>query len=70
MVDIHKVIGKVLFKPKKALFYQSTATQALSIHYTYYWETSHIMLLTLLLYAMTFAIQIIQLVNMNVIVKC
>ena len=53
---------------ERASISQSIATQALSIHYTcnwtrkiiHYWETSHIMLLTLLLYAMTFAIEIVK----------
>ena len=73
-----KVIGKIPFIRKNASFYQSIVTHALAIHYTCNWtreiihyrETNHIMLLTLLLYAMTFVIEIIQLVNMNVTVKC
>ena len=75
MVDIHKVIGKIPFKPKKALFYQRH-------RFTGPYYPLHLQLdpqdnplpgneqynvVELFLCAMTFAI---QLVNMNVIVKC
>ena len=73
MVDIHKVIGKIPCKLKKGFVLPkhrytgpfNPLNLQLDSKIIHYRETSHIMLLTLLLYAMAFAIEIIQLVNMN-----
>ena len=79
-VDIHRVIGKILFKPKKGFVVQNIALLGPITHYIYNWiqkiihylEMSHIMLLMLFLCTMTSAIEItiIQLENVNVTIKC
>ena len=77
-MDIYMVIGNIPFKPKKGFVlprHRFTGPYNL-LHLqlgskdNHYQETSHIMLSTVYPFTMTFAIEIIQLVNMNVIIKC
>ena len=71
-----KVIGKIPSKPEKGFILPKHRFTGPTTHYTCNWihkiihyrETNHTMLLMLFLRAMTYAIEIIRMVNMNVTV--
>ena len=78
-MDIHKVIGKIPFKPKTGFVlptHRFTGTfnplhLQLDSKVTHYLETKRIMMLAVYPCIMTFAIEVIhRLVNMNLTVKC
>ena len=79
-MDIHKVLGKIPFKPKKGFVLTNIALLGPITLYIYNWtrkithyrEMSHIMLLMIFLCVMASAVEITirQLENVNVTVKC